>query len=135
MSGVEFFFSKIGALIQAAAFKRVLLTGEKLAIQTRVRSQINDCVAEVADSLAPFFADEKLSEAQQILITETCVRELAPLLDDPRKLLSGAPSTNSPKPSASPSSSSATSTPEPPAAASRRRALYTATPAPASSRA
>lgn len=63
---------------------------KKKRVEMRVEGQIKECIGELADSLDPFFRDEKLGESAKITLVDTCAAELKPLLKDPAKLLHGA---------------------------------------------
>lgn len=55
-------------------------------LKRRIKRQIEDAVAQVVEPLLPFLRNEGLSEAQQRLLMETCVREMRTLVEEPAKL-------------------------------------------------
>lgn len=56
----------------------------------KVERRIEDATAETVEALTPFFASEKLTEAQQQLLIHTCCEELQPLVDTPALFFQGS---------------------------------------------
>lgn len=56
----------------------------------RIQRSIDEAVDKVVQPLAHFLSTEKVSEAQQKLLAETCVRELRVTLNEPDRLFRGS---------------------------------------------
>lgn len=73
-------------LVLEAVKARVEYTSESYFVQRRIKSQIENAVAQVVEPLLPFLKLEGLDEGRQQLLVETCVREMRELLREPSKL-------------------------------------------------
>ena len=56
----------------------------------KIEGVVERCAVDTAESLAPYFEHERISEEAQRLIVECCGRMLRPLAEEPQKLLRGS---------------------------------------------
>lgn len=56
----------------------------------KIEGVVERCAVDTAESLAPYFEHERISEEAQRLIVECCGRALRPLAEEPQKLLRGS---------------------------------------------
>jgi len=90
MDPLSALFGWMTVLSMKAVEKRITTDAEKFATRAMIEGRVKGCIGKVADSLAPFFRDEKLSEAQSFLLVETCRVELEPLVAGSSPLLAGS---------------------------------------------
>lgn len=84
-------FEAVKEIVFNAISKRVLLSGEKFLTQRKIRSRIEDSVAQVVEHLMPFFEGEHLSSdhKRQVLISN-CTHELEEILADPKEIFAAS---------------------------------------------
>lgn len=58
--------------------------------QRKITRRVEDAIAEVVEPLLPFLIQEKIPEAKQRRLIETCIDELRPLTQNPARLFQGS---------------------------------------------
>jgi hypothetical protein len=73
-----------------AISKRVNYAGESFLTKRRIKSRLDDSIAQVVEQLVPFLDNEHISENQRGIIIATCEEELSPLLKKPQEFFAAS---------------------------------------------
>ena len=86
----EFAFGIIINLVSDAIERIVDISGLDFFEQRRIKTQVENAVAEIVKPLIPFLKQEKIDEDKQQRLLQTCVDELMPYSQNPELLFHGS---------------------------------------------
>ena len=81
-----FIFEKVSSLVFDAIKEQVGYSAEGYFTQFKIRNEVERSVVRVVEPMVPFLNSEKLSEAQQRRLVETCTSELHGLIEHPSRI-------------------------------------------------
>jgi len=86
----ELLFEGVKKIVFAAISKRVVLEAESYFTQRRIKSRINDSIAQVVEQLMPFFESEHLSDHKRRVLISNCTHELSEILKEPKEVFAAS---------------------------------------------
>ena len=78
-----FIFEQVKSVVLDAVKKQVGYEAEGFFTKLKIQTELDKSVGRVVEPLVPFLTNEKVSEAQQRILVQTCTSELDRVVQEP----------------------------------------------------